>query len=329
MLNHDLATKRRQLIRAGLAVPTSSLLFGPLLAHAQATSRMLIGYPAGGAVDVAGRALAEAMRGPLGSGLVVENKPGAGGTLAVEQLKLAPAEGQALLFTPPDPVVIAPLSGRPMRYEPADLVAVAQVCVFGFALAVGPMVPAKTFSEFLAWAKANPDKASYGTPGLGSTMHFLGEEIGRQTKVVLNHVPYKGGAQSIVDVIGGQVAALISTSPIVVPQHKGGKLRVLAVTSPRRSPALPDVPTFTELGFPALVEDAWFGLFVRSGTPVPAIEKIAAAARAAIASGPFVQAMEKIDFDPEFLGPAEFSAAVAAKSKSWAERLRTTGFKPQ
>lgn len=329
MLKTCPAPNRRRLVSATLLCPVSGLLFGPQPARAQATSRLMIGYPAGGAVDIAGRALAEAMRGPLGSNIVVENKPGAGGTLAVEQWRQAPADGQSLLFTPPDPVVIAPLAGRPMRYEPADLVAAAQVCVFGFALAVGPMVPARTFAEFLAWVKANPDKANYATPGTGSTMHFIGDELTRQTRVALNHVPYKGGAQAIVDVIGGQIAALISTSPIVVPQHKAGKVRVLAVTTPRRSPALPDVPTFAELGYPSLIEDAWFGLFVRSGTPAVAVERIAAAARAAIASGPFVQAMEKIDFDPEYLGPPEFAAAVQAKSRSWAERLRTTGFKLQ
>lgn len=290
---------------------------------------MTLGYPAGGAVDVAARAYGEALRAAMGTTLTVENKPGAGGTLAVEQWIQQPADGAHLLFTPPDPIAIAPNTGRPLRYSAADAIPVAQVCVFGFAIGVGPAAPVKTLPEFLEWARANPDKASYGTPGIGSTMHFLGEELERQGKVRLNHVPYKGGAQSIVDVMGGQLAALISTAPILVANHRAGKIRVLAVTTPKRSPALPDVPTFSELGLPGMTEDAFFGVFVRAGTPAAAIERLAAASKTAIESAAFIQAMQKIDFDPEFQGPAAFANTVAARSRIWAERIRTTGFKPQ
>jgi tripartite-type tricarboxylate transporter receptor subunit TctC len=318
---------RRRLLQGAAA--GSALALVPFRSNGQQPAvRLLVGYPTGGAVDVAARALAEPLRAALGSSVVVENRPGASGTLPVDTLRQAPADGNTLLFTPPDVPAIFPHVMSSLRYDAArDLLPVAQVCTFSFGLGVGPATPARTLAEFLDWCRANPDKANFGTPGVGSTMHFLGEEIARTAKVPLKHVPYKGGAQAIVDVVGGQIPALISTAPILVPQQRAGKIRVLAVTSSARSPRLPDVPTFREAGMPQLEEDSWFGVFVRTGTPSEAVARLAAAISQAVASPAFVQAMEKLDFEPEFAGPAAFSVGVKAMSDRWAERARRTGFR--
>lgn len=318
---------RRLRVHAPLAAALAASL--PAAIRAQpATVRMLVGYPAGGAVDVAARALAEALRAPLGAPLVVENRAGASGTLPMEPLKQAPADGATLLFTPPDVPVIFPHVMSKLRYDAAsDLTPVARVVSFGFALGVGPATPARTVAEFIEWCRANPGRANYGTPGVGSTMHFLGEALGRATGVKLEHVPYKGGAQAIVDVAGGQIASLFSTSPILVPQHRAQRIRVLAVTSTQRSPALPEVPTFREAGLPTLEEQAWFGVFVRGGTPAETVERLGRAVAQAVAAPAFVEAMRKVDFEPDFADPQAFARVVARQSATWAERARTTGFR--
>jgi tripartite-type tricarboxylate transporter receptor subunit TctC len=324
---------RRELLRTGLAAGLGTALTanpaGSALAQTSGNPvRMLLGYPAGGAVDVAARALAQALQGPLGQTLVVENRPGASGMLPMDPLKQAPADGTTLLFTPPDVPVIFPHVMSNLRYDPAkDLIPVARVLSFSFGFGSGAATPAKTLGEFLEWSKANPNKANYGTPGIGSSMHFLGEALSAASGVRLEHVPYKGGAQAIVDVVGGQLASLITTSPILVPQHRAGKIRVLAVTASKRLASLPEVQTVREAGFPGLEEEAWFGVFVRSGTPAETVNRLSQAIGQAVASEPFTQAMRKIDFEPEFAGPQAFSQIVAQGSAKWAERARTTGFR--
>jgi len=320
---------RRQLLNAGLAVTAGTALPAGRQAVAQSVPvKMLLGYPAGGAVDVAARALAQAMQAPLGQALVVENRPGASGMLPMDPLKQAPADGNTLLFTPPDVPVIFPHVMSNLRYDPAkDLIPVARVLSFSFGFGAGAATPARTLAEFLEWCKANPGKASYGTPGIGSSMHFLGEALSAASGVRLEHVPYKGGAQAIVDVVGGQIASLITTSPILVPQHRAGKIRVLAVTSSRRLASLPDVQTVREAGFPGLEEEAWFGVFVRSGTPAETVARLSQAIGQAVASEAFGSAMRKIDFEPDFAGPQAFTQAVSQGSAKWAERARTTGFR--
>lgn len=320
---------RRQLLGAGLVAATGTALLPGGEAAAQSTPmRMLLGYPAGGAVDVAARALAHAMQGPLGQALVVENRPGASGMLPMDPIKQAPADGNTLFFTPPDVPVIFPHVMSNLRYDPTkDLIPVARVVSFSFAFGAGAATPARTLAEFLDWAKANPGKATYGTPGIGSSMHFLGEALSAASSVRLEHVPYKGGAQAIVDVVGGQIASIISTSPIVVPQHRAGKIRVLALTASKRLPSLPEVQTVREAGFAGLEEEAWFGVFVRSGTPIETVARLSQAIGQAVASEAFGSAMRKIDFEPDFAGPQAFAQVVAQGSAKWAERARTTGFR--
>lgn len=316
---------RRRLVLAGASIALGA---GAGVARAQAGAvRLLVGYPVGGAVDVAARAFADQLRAAIGGTVLVENKPGAAGTLPVPALLQAPPDGTTLMFAPPDPVAILPHSMASLRYTLADLAPVAQLCTFGFALGVGPATPARTLAEFFAWCRANPQKGTYGTPGIGSTMHHLGEALARQARVPLVHVPYRGGAQAITDVAAGQIAALISTAPIIVPQHRAGKIRALAVTNGARTRQLPDVPTFAEAGLPGMTETSFFGLYARAGTPAALLEKYASAAKRAVVAPAFVEAMARFGFDPDFMPPARFAPLVRARSATWARRIAESGIK--
>ena len=316
---------RRRVLQAGAALGVARAAPGALAQGA--AIRLLVGYPVGGAVDVAARAFGDQLRAALGTTVLVENKPGAAGTLPVGALLQAPADGATLMFAPPDPVAILPHSMSALRYRTADILPIAQVCTFGFSLAVGPATPARTLAAFLDWCRANPQKATYGTPGIGSTMHHLGEALARQARTPLAHVPYRGGAQAITDVSGGQIAALISTAPIIVPQHRAGKLRALAVTSERRARQLPDVPTFAEAGLPGMTEMSFFGLYARAGMAPDLVERFASAARRAVAAPAFVDAMAKFGFDPDFLPPAKFGPLVRERSATWAKRIAESGIR--
>ncbi|MGE0310738.1 MAG: Bug family tripartite tricarboxylate transporter substrate binding protein [Lautropia sp.] len=322
---------RRALLRtagAGAAGAALAALGAPSRVHAQGeVVKMLVGYPAGGAVDVAARALAAGLQKALGAQIVIENRTGASGTIPVGVMLQAPADGTTIMFSPPDAPIILPLTSSSIRYKTTDLAPISQVAAFSFAIGAGKASPATDFPSFVAWCKANPEAATYGTPGVGSSMHFLGEELARLSGAPLRHVPYRGGAQAIVDVTGGQIAALISTAPILVPQHQAGRIRVLAVTSRTRYRQLPEVPTFTELGLDAMNEDSWFGLFAHRDTPAPILERVAQAARAAVESEAFGAAMSKVGFEPSWAGVPAFSATVRERSARWAERVRNSAIR--
>jgi tripartite-type tricarboxylate transporter receptor subunit TctC len=229
--------------------------------------KWLVGYPPGGAVDVVARELAEAMRAQ-GFNVVVENRTGASGRLATEQMLAAPADGSTLVFMPGGNATIFPHVYPNLKYDPwKDLAPLGAVCQFSFALGIGPGTPARTLKEFVDWAKANPGKASYGTPGGGTAMHFLGVMFGRAAGFEFTHIPYRGGAAAIVDVLGGTVPALATTLPNLVQPYKQGKIRILAFTGEQRLPSLPDVPTFKELGYPGLVITESFGVSALRACP--------------------------------------------------------------
>ena len=324
---HPTGGRRRRLLVKGLGATGAAWVAGAgQLAHAQSdVIKILLGYPAGGAVDVAARAFASELQKVLGTNVVVENKAGAAGTLPVSQLLQSPADGSTFMFAPPDAPIILPLTNPALRYKMDDLLPVAQLCEFSFGLGVGKAVPPGDLKAFLAWARANPVAATYGTPGVGSSMHYIGSDLARVAKTPLIHVPYKGGAQAIVDVIGGQVAGLISTAPILVPQHLGGKLRVLATTGSKRLKQLPAVPTFEELGMSELTERAWFGLFAHRDTQPALVERMSRASGQVVKSTAFIEAMAKQGFEPDFEDAATFAATVRDRHARWAARIKATG----
>ena len=280
-------TTRRQFVQAFGSAAALGALY-PLSASAQPVDqvKVLFGFPAGSSGDTVARRVAEKFLGTAyaKNAGVVENKPGAGGRIALEALKAAPADGSVLAVAQVSAIANYPHIYSKMNYTDKDFAPVSIGAIMHHGLAVGPMVPAsvKTVKDFLAWAKANPKEASYGSPGAGSTPHFLGALLGINSGVELRHVPYRGSIPGVTDVVGGQIAAMVTPHGDFIANYKAGKIRILATSGPKRSMYVPDVPTFAEQGFPELTTEEWFGFYAPAATPKPIIAAANAAINAAL-----------------------------------------------
>lgn len=301
----------------------------PLAAQDSKTLKILVGYAPGGAADTVARAVGEGLRGS-GYTVVVENKAGAGGRLAIEALLALPRDGSTLLIAPLSNLTIYPHIYRALKYDPLkDLVSVGTASGMSFGIAVGVQSPAKTLQEYLALVRKDSTQGAYGTPGAGTPMHFLGAMLGREAKATFTHVPYKGGSAALTDAIGGTLPAVITTTPNLLPMHRAGKLRILAVSSPEPTPALPGVPTFKSAGFPDLTMSEVFGYFAAAGTPASVVAELNAAISAAVKSPAVAAAMNKIDFEPRVMTPAALDKQLRAEFESWAKVVKATGYTPE
>src|ERR1700722_14754163 len=245
--------------RAVLAVPTV-MAVGPRVFRPQPlrkTVPLSAGFPAGGATDLIARILADRLRGSYAPAVVVENKPGGAARVAVDYVKNAEPDGSEFLFTPDFPITVYPHSFRTLSYDPLrDLIAVAPTTKSALTYNIGPMVPAsvKTLADFVAWCKANPDRAIYATTSAGGTPHFVGVMLANAAGVKMTPVHYRGGAPALQDVIGGHVPAGVNPVSESLPFSRSGAVRVLAVTGSQRSPFLPDVPTMRESGYDVVID---------------------------------------------------------------------------
>jgi tripartite-type tricarboxylate transporter receptor subunit TctC len=321
--------KRSTFLRHALAWP---LLGAAGLTQAQSPAlpgsiKVLVGFPPGGAPDVIARAFAEQLRAQTGATVVVENRAGAAGKLAVDALLQAPADGATVTVMPASALILVPMLVKSARYDVArDFVTLGSVAQYGFGFGAGPMAQSVDFEQFKAWVKAHPDKASYATPGVGTPQHFLGAQLGQLAGASMNHIPYKGGANALSDVLGGQVALLVTTEQLLVPHHQQGKLRTLMVTSRERNPKMPDVPTVRELGHPHLEAHDWFGVFARAGTPANRVDPWRdAIARVAAAPG-YTQAITQQGYSLSRGGWQELPQQLERERAAWAERVRVSGF---
>jgi len=234
---------------SALATAVALGLAAPLTTQAQDKPpvRILVGFPPGGSVDIVARLLAERLRALLDQNIIVENKPGAAGRVALGDLRRAAPDGNTLVLAPSGALVILPWLYKNIGYDPAkDFSPVARVTTFDFAVTAGPGSPAGNIKAVMDWFKANPAKASYGTSGAGTVPHFAGLLLGQAAGVNMVHVPYKGGAPAAQDLIGGQIPLMVDTASETIEHHRAGRLRILAVTGESRSQALPDVPTLRE-----------------------------------------------------------------------------------
>ncbi|VTU21906.1 Argininosuccinate lyase [Variovorax sp. PBS-H4] len=237
--------------------------------------RLVVGFPAGGPTDVVARAFGEFAARSLGQPVVVDNKPGANTILAAEAVASAPPDGYTLLLGALNHTMIPALYSNRVKFDALrSFVPVCSMAVSPTVLVVGPSMPVKTLSEFLAAVRAKPGERTYATPGSGSGGHFASEQFNRLAGTRMNHIPYKGAAQAVTDLMGGQVDSSFATLGSVIPQVQSGKLRALAVASPQRSPLLPDVPTFEESGVKGYSADAWYGLLAPAGTPPEIVAKL-------------------------------------------------------
>jgi tripartite-type tricarboxylate transporter receptor subunit TctC len=321
---------RRHLIAAG------STALWPLATFAEGTAaldtcRILTGFPAGGTVDVVARRVADKLRGSFARVTLVENKPGAGGRLAVDELRRSPPDGSSLLITPAAMITLYPHIYRKLSYGINDVTPVCGAASVVFGLAVGPGAPdsVRTLKDFLAWARANPDKANYGTPGAGSPPHFLGALLAKESGIDMNQVPYRGTVPGVQDLLGGQVPAFIGPIGDYLPHLKSGRLRVLVTSGPRRTRFLPDVPTCAEAGFKALEQVEWYGFFLPGKAAPELVQRTASALRAALAAPDMSEALAQYGLEVASSSPAELAHAVRQENAAWGPIVQRVGFTPE
>lgn len=306
------------------AQPAAPLLNKPL--------KIVVGFPPGGSADALARILAQQLTGVAPS-VIVDNKPGAGGRIALEAVKNSEADGSTLVLTPASMVAVYPHIYRKLPYDAVlDFAPIRRVAAAPFILAVGPQVPpeVRSFADFVKWGKANPTLASYGSSGAGSIPHFTGVSLGKAAGMDWSHVAYKGAAPAMNDLLGGQIAANVSVMSNALPHVQAGKLRALAVSSVSRNIALPTVPTFAEAGVKEASGVEWFGIFAPARTPVDLINKLSQAISAAERSKTFQDALTKGGFDAvETDTPAIFSGVLKADIHRWGQIVKTSGFTPE
>jgi tripartite-type tricarboxylate transporter receptor subunit TctC len=292
--------------------------------------KLIVPFPAGGPADIFGRFLAQGMSTQLGQPVVIENVSGVGGVLGVDRAAKSTPDGYTLVLNSSSSVSIAPFSMAKMPYDPGkDLTLLTTVVRVPEVLAVNPSLPVNTLAELVAYAKANPGKVNFGSAGAGTITHLGGELLKVEAGVNLIHVPYKGAAPAVNDMLGGQVQMGIFDVPVVLSHIKAGKLKALAITSARRAPSLPDVPTTGEMGFPKVISDNWYGLVGPAGIPTPVARRLHAAAVAALNAAELAENYAKVSGIPMPSSPEEYAAFISQEQKKWGAVVRAIGFKAE
>ena len=321
---------RRQFVQASMGATALSLL-----GHAQAQPvdlpKFLYGFPPGSSGDIVARRIAERMAGTdyAKNQAIVENKAGAGGRIALDALKQAAPDGATLCLSPFSATSVYPHIYTRLSYDPVnDFVPVSIAALMFHGLAVGPLVPAsvKSVKDYLAWAKANPKDANYGSPAAGSTPHFIGALLGLNNGVDLKHVPYRGSVPGVTDVVGGQIASMVTPSGDFIANHRAGKLRVLATSGSRRSPFLPDVPTFAEQGFPDLTVEEWFGFYAPARTPAAVVAAANAAINQALKDQSVIDALGIVGLIAQGSTPQAMAASQKQEFERWGPLVKKIGF---
>ena len=292
----------------------------PVLAHAQpATSypskpiRIIVPFPAGGTTDLLARMLGQRMTTAWGQPVLVENKPGAGSTLGADMVAKSPADGYTLLMGAAHHTIAQSVYAKVPYHFGRDFAPVSIIAMVPNMVVVNAAVPARTIEEFAALAKSQPGKLNYGTAGAGTAHHLIGEMFKLRAGVDLQHIPYKGSAPAVADLLGGQVQVMFDTVTSGLPQVKAGKTRALAVTTAKRSAALPDVPTLSETILPGFDVGTWFGILAPTGTPPAIIEKIRAEIDQMVRSPDIRKQFLEIGAEPVGNTPAQMAAQIKAE----------------
>ncbi len=290
---------------------------------------LVVPYPPGGTSDVIGRQLAQRLREELGQPFIVENKAGAATAIGATFVARAPKDGYTLLLSAGTTFTVVPNFNDKLAYKLDDFDPVAPVATVPFAFVVKKDFPAKTIKEYAAYAKANPGKVNNATNGQGSMVHLLGELVATGLDVKLTQVHYKGASPATMDMLAGVIDSNVEALTSAVPNVTTGQYRALAVLSHDRQPLLPDVPTFRELGYPAVVGETWYAVFVPAGTPKPVIDKLGAALRKITGSASFGEAMRKIGNEAQSGSPAELRATTVEQAKLWGDLIKRLNIKAE
>ena len=315
--------RRRDTLIAALLAPAAAAL----RAHGE-TLRIVTGFAPGGATDRVARIVGEKLQAKLGTTVIVENRTGAGGRLAAQQVKATPAGQHVLMLANPAVIVVAPLVFKDNGYDPErDFVPVSHVNDYEFALSVGPAVPVRELSHLLAWLRANPEKANFGVPATGSLPHFFALMLAQQAGVKAQVVGYRGSAPLITDLVGGQVPVSIDTLDTVVPQHEAGRLRILASSATKRSAIAPNVPTFREAGL-NLAATGWNAFFAPASMPQALVQRYATAIREVMADPDTQRKFVAAQMSPVVATQAQTQAMLKAYRAQWAPVVAQSGYQP-
>jgi tripartite-type tricarboxylate transporter receptor subunit TctC len=289
----------------------------------------VVGFAPGGTADTIARRVGDKLGGRYARVAVVDNRTGAGGQIAVQAVKGMPGDGSAILVTPASMLMIYPHIYKKLAYDPiADLTPLSLACTFEFGLAVGPAVPASVanVAEFLAWVKANPAKGSYGSPAPGSVPHFLGELLSRAGAVAMQHIPYRGSQPAVLDLIGGQIAAVSAPMGEFLQHLPGGKVRLLATSGAARSRFAPSVATYAEQGFAELQVSEWFGFFGPARMSGDTVARLNASLRDALSSKDVIDGLAAMGLEVAGSKPQELEARLKQDHDRWGPIVKRIGF---
>jgi tripartite-type tricarboxylate transporter receptor subunit TctC len=321
--------KRRNLLAAAGAAPLWATLPAYAGKYPERPVKIVIPFPAGGPTDAIGRVFARDAARSLGQPLVVENKGGAGGLTASAEVARAAADGYTLLMNP-SVQVVWPALIRELRFDPIhDFRPVALLGLVPLVAVVPVGAPYRSLQDLVQAAKREPTRLTYASPGVGSFMHLAGEFMNSTAGMQTTHVPYKGSAPAITDVAGGHVDLMYAPLATALPLIKGNKLRPLAVTSARRLPALPGVPTFAEAGFPSVEISTWYGVWAPKGTPADVVERLNAAFRAATESESVKAVLAEQGTEAEPMAQTAFAQFVDAEHRRWTRVVKDAGIHPE
>ena len=322
----------RCLTRILILLLVAAALPAPALAQAYPSKpvRLIVPFPAGGPADIFGRFLAQGMSVQFGQQVVIENVSGVGGVLGVERAARSAPDGYTLVLNSSSAVSIAPFSMAKMPYDPGkDLALITTVVRVPEVLAVNPSLPVNSLAELVAHARANPGKINFGSAGSGTITHLAGELLKVEAGIDLIHVPYKGAAPAVNDLLGGQVQMGVFDVPILLPHIRAGKLKALAITSARRAATLPDVQTTAEAGYPKVLSDNWYGLAGPAGIPPAVFRRIHAAAVAALNSAELIEQYGKVSGVSMPSSPEEYAVYLVQEQRKWGAVVKAIGFKAE
>jgi tripartite-type tricarboxylate transporter receptor subunit TctC len=290
--------------------------------------RIIVTFSPGGSSDIVARLIAIPLQAELGQPMIIDNKPGAGGTIGALEAANATPDGYTLMLSNSAPISISPAMQEPPRYDPVKAFThIAYIGSVANVFVLHPSVPAKNMSELIAWIKAQPSPVNYGSGGIGSIGHLVGETMKNDFGLKMEHVGYKGSSPMHNDLLSGTIKLAIDTLPQNVPFMRDGKLRAIAVTSPTRAPMAPDVPSVQELGQKKLVAENFLGLSGPAGLPREVVSRVHAATRKSLADPKVAQRLAELGVQSRDMTPEEFSAFVAAQVKDWYKPVKDSGAK--
>ena len=326
------ASRRHALVRAAAAFAGAlALLSSPVHAQSGTPIKLLVGFPAGGGTDAIARTLAEKLKDLLGTPVVVDNRAGAGGQIAAQALKAAPADGHTFFLTHDHTISILPAVVKNPGFDAGrDFVPVAGFATFANALAVSGNTPAKSLKEYTAWVSGHKaGKDTIGVPAPGSIPEFLVKMIGDKYKLDLQAAPYRGSAPMLADMLGNQITAGVGSVPDFIENQKAGKIRVVAVIGDKRQAVLPEVPTFAELGLTGLEDLPYYGIFAPVGTPQPVLDNFAAALAKVLTMPDVHERLTTMGLSVKYEPQGQFAGRVRTYTQTWEQIIKASGFKPQ